>query len=92
MRKIPTDEPINLFVKRIFDITFSLVVIICVLSWLTPILGLIIKIESKGPIFFKQKRNGLDYKEFYCFKFRSMRPNPEAHLHQIKKNDPRVTV
>ena len=91
MRKIPTDEPINLFVKRIFDITFSLVVIIGVLSWLTPILGLIIKIESKGPIFFKQKRNGLDYKEFYCFKFRSMRPNPEAHLHQIKKNDPRVT-
>ena len=75
----------------IFDITFSLVVIIGVLSWLTPILGLIIKIESKGPIFFKQKRNGLDYKEFYCFKFRSMRPNPEAHLHQIKKNDPRVT-
>lgn len=91
MRKIPTDEPINLFVKRIFDIAFSLVVIIGVLSWLTPILGLIIKIESKGPIFFKQKRNGLDYKEFYCFKFRSMRPNPEAHLHQIKKNDPRVT-
>jgi putative colanic acid biosynthesis UDP-glucose lipid carrier transferase len=91
MRKIPTDEPINLFIKRIFDITFSLVVIIGVLSWLTPILGLIIKIESKGPIFFKQKRNGLDYKEFYCFKFRSMRPNPEAHLHQIKKNDPRVT-
>ena len=91
MRRIPTDEPINLFVKRIFDVIFSLVVIIGVLSWLTPILGLIIKMESKGPIFFKQKRNGLDYKEFYCYKFRSMRPNPEAHLYQIKKNDPRVT-
>lgn len=91
MRRIPTDEPINLFVKRIFDVIFSLVVIIGVLSWLTPILGLIIKIESKGPIFFKQKRNGLDYKEFYCYKFRSMRPNPEAHLYQIQKNDPRVT-
>ena len=49
------------------------------------IIGLIIRIESRGPIFFKQKRNGLDYKEFYCYKFRSMRPNPEAHLHQIKK-------
>ncbi len=92
MRRIPTDEPINLFVKRIFDVIFSLVVIIGVLSWLTPILGLIIKMESKGPIFFKQKRNGLDYKEFYCYKFRSMRPNPEAHLYQIQKNDPRVTV
>ncbi len=91
MRRIPTDEPINLFVKRIFDVIFSLVVIIGVLSWLTPILGLIIKMESKGPIFFKQKRNGLDYKEFYCYKFRSMRPNPEAHLYQIQKNDPRVT-
>ena len=87
MRRIPTDEPINLFVKRIFDVIFSLIVIIGVLSWLTPILGLIIKMESKGPIFFKQKRNGLDYKEFYCYKFRSMRPNPEAHLYQIKKND-----
>ena len=91
MRRIPTDEPINLFVKRIFDVIFSLIVIIGVLSWLTPILGLIIKMESKGPIFFKQKRNGLDYKEFYCYKFRSMRPNPEAHLYQIKKNDTRVT-
>ncbi len=91
MRRIPTDEPINLFLKRIFDVIFSLIVIIGVLSWLTPILGLIIKMESKGPIFFKQKRNGLDYKEFYCYKFRSMRPNPEAHLYQIQKNDPRVT-
>ena len=91
MRRIPTDEPINLFIKRTFDIFFSLVVIIGILSWLTPILGLIIKFESKGPIFFKQKRNGLDYKEFYCYKFRSMKPNPDAHIHQIKKNDPRVT-
>ena len=85
------DEPINQFVKRSFDILFSLIVIIGILSWLTPLLGLIIRIESRGPVFFKQKRNGLDYKEFYCYKFRSMRPNPEAHLHQIRKGDPRVT-
>ena len=91
MRKIATEEPINQFIKRSFDILFSLFVIIGVLSWLTPLLGIIIKFESKGPIFFKQKRNGLDYKEFYCYKFRSMKPNPEAHLHQIKKGDPRVT-
>ena len=91
MRRIPTDEPINLFIKRSFDILFSLLVIVVILSWLTPLLGIIIKIESRGPIFFKQKRNGLDYKEFYCYKFRSMRPNPEAHLHQIRKGDPRVT-
>ena len=91
MRKIATEEPINQFIKRSFDILFSLFVIVGVLSWLTPLLGIIIKYESKGPVFFKQKRNGLDYKEFYCYKFRSMKPNPEAHIHQIKREDPRVT-
>lgn len=91
LRSIPIDEPINLFIKRSFDIFFSLLVIIGILSWLTPLIGFLIKIESKGPVFFKQKRNGLDYKEFYCYKFRSMKPNPEAHLHQIRKGDPRVT-
>lgn len=91
MRKIPMDEPFNKFLKRSFDIVLSLVVIVGILSWLTPILGLLIKLESKGPIFFKQKRNGLDYKEFYCYKFRSMIPNPMADLHQIRKGDERVT-
>ncbi len=91
LRKIPMDEPFNKFVKRGFDILLSLSVIIGILSWLTPLLGLLIKLESKGPIFFKQKRNGLDYKEFYCYKFRSMKPNPMADLHQIKKGDIRVT-
>ena len=91
MRKIPIDEPFNKFIKRSFDVVLSIFVIVAILSWLTPLLGLIIKLESKGPIFFKQKRNGLDYKEFYCYKFRSMRPNADAHLYQISKNDPRVT-
>jgi len=91
MRKIPIEEPFNKFVKRGFDIALSLIIIVGILSWLTPLLGLIIKLESKGPIFFKQKRNGLDYREFYCYKFRSMRPNPMAHLHQVQKNDPRIT-
>ncbi|HAV55326.1 MAG TPA: undecaprenyl-phosphate glucose phosphotransferase, partial [Aequorivita sp.] len=91
MRKIPIDEPFNKFIKRGFDIVLSLIIIVGILSWLTPLLGLLIKLESKGPVFFKQKRNGLDYKEFYCFKFRSMIPNPMAHLEQIKKGDERVT-
>ncbi|MEZ4857325.1 MAG: undecaprenyl-phosphate glucose phosphotransferase [Flavobacteriaceae bacterium] len=91
LRKIPIEEPFNKFIKRGFDIVTATLIIIGVLSWLTPILALFIKLESKGPVFFKQKRNGLDYKEFYCYKFRSMRPNPEAHLYQIRKNDPRVT-
>lgn len=91
MRRIPMDEPFNKFIKRSFDIVLSLLVIVGILSWLTPLLGLFIKLESKGPVFFKQKRNGLDYKEFYCYKFRSMKPNPMADLHQISKGDERVT-
>jgi|TARA_R110002110_G_scaffold49502_1_gene146881 putative colanic acid biosynthesis UDP-glucose lipid carrier transferase len=91
LRKIPIEEPFNKFIKRFFDIALSLFIIAGVLSWLTPILGLLIKLESKGPIFFKQRRNGLDYKEFYCYKYRSMKPNANADLHQISKGDPRVT-
>lgn len=91
LRKIQMDEPFNKFLKRTFDIVLSLLVIVGILSWLTPLLGLLIKLESKGPVFFKQKRNGLDYKEFYCYKFRSMHPNPLADLHQIRKGDARVT-
>ena len=91
LRKIPIDVPINKFIKRFFDIILSIFIIFFVLSWLTPLLAIFIKLESKGPVFFKQKRNGLDYKEFYCYKYRSMKPNPEAHLHQIRKGDPRVT-
>ncbi|GGE33694.1 exopolysaccharide biosynthesis polyprenyl glycosylphosphotransferase [Psychroflexus planctonicus] len=91
LRTIPIEEPINLYLKRVFDIIVSSLVIAGILSWLTPILAILIKVESKGPVFFKQKRNGLDYKEFYCFKFRSMKPNPEADIHQVRKNDVRIT-
>lgn len=91
LRTIPIEEPINLLTKRIFDILAASFVIVCILSWLTPILAILIKLESKGPVFFKQKRNGLDYKEFYCYKFRSMKPNPEADIHQVRKNDVRIT-
>jgi putative colanic acid biosynthesis UDP-glucose lipid carrier transferase len=91
LRKIPMDEPFNKFIKRSFDVILSLFVIVGVLSWLTPILALFISLESKGPVFFKQKRNGLDYKEFFCYKFRSMTPNPIADLYQVTKGDERIT-
>lgn len=91
MRNIPLDETINKILKRTFDIIFSLLMILGVLSWLIPILALFIKIETKGPVFFKQKRNGLNYKEFYCYKFRSMEPNALADLHQVTKGDTRIT-
>jgi putative colanic acid biosynthesis UDP-glucose lipid carrier transferase len=91
LRTIPLDKEVNKRLKRFFDIVFSLLIIICLLSWLTPFISLIILIESKGPIFFKQKRNGLNYEEFYCYKFRSMHLNPIADLEQVQKNDPRIT-
>ena len=91
LRDIPLDYPVNLFFKRTFDIIFSAIVIVFLLSWLTPIIAILIKLESKGPVFFKQSRNGFNYKEFDCYKFRSMTPNKNAHLYQATRDDQRVT-
>jgi len=89
--KSPLDKPLNAFIKRAFDIVFSSCMILCVLSWLTPILAIAIKLESKGPVFFKQLRNGEFYKPFYLYKFRSMRPNRLADIQQVSKDDNRIT-
>ena len=91
LRSIPLQESVNKFLKRLFDILFASVIIIFILSWLTPILALIIKMESKGPAFFSQSRNGFNYKEFDCYKFRSMTPNKYANLNQATKGDLRIT-
>jgi putative colanic acid biosynthesis UDP-glucose lipid carrier transferase len=91
LRTISLQDSINKFVKRIFDILFSSFIIIFILSWLTPILAILIKLESKGPVFFKQSRNGFNYQEFDCYKFRSMTPNKNAHVYQATKGDIRVT-
>ena len=77
--------------KRVFDIIFSSSVIIFILSWLTPLVAILIKLESKGPVFFKQARNGFNYKEFYCYKFRSMTTNSEANFYQATRGDQRIT-
>jgi putative colanic acid biosynthesis UDP-glucose lipid carrier transferase len=83
-------DPITKVFKRVFDIIFSLFVLVFLLSWLVPILAILIKIESRGPIFFKQGRPGIDEKEFFCFKFRSMKINKTTER-EASKNDPRVT-
>ncbi|WP_445958131.1 undecaprenyl-phosphate glucose phosphotransferase [Yeosuana sp.] len=92
LRDIPLQVPINKFLKRLFDILLSLAVIVFLLSWLTPLLAILIRLESKGPIFFKQTRNGFNYSEFDCYKFRSMTPNKDAHLNQATKGDQRITI
>ncbi|WP_299244511.1 exopolysaccharide biosynthesis polyprenyl glycosylphosphotransferase [uncultured Aquimarina sp.] len=88
-REIPLDDSINKFVKRSFDIILALAVMVFILSWLTPLLFFLMQLESKGPVFFMQRRNGIDYKEFYCYKYRSMIANTTGN--QTIKGDDRVT-
>ena len=90
-RSIPIQVPISKITKRVFDIIFASAIIVFVLSWLTPIIAILIKLESKGPVFFKQSRNGFNYKEFDCYKFRSMTPSDDANLQQATKGDMRIT-
>jgi putative colanic acid biosynthesis UDP-glucose lipid carrier transferase len=91
VNEIPLDNAFNRVFKRAFDIVFSAFVLVFILSWLIPLVGLLIKLESKGPVFFIQERNGENNKVFMCLKFRSMTPNDYADTHQAVKNDPRIT-
>lgn len=91
LRSDPLDDVGNRIKKRVLDIVVSFLVIVLVLSWLIPILGLLILLESRGPVFFSQLRTGKNKKPFYCLKFRSMRTNKDADLRQATQNDNRVT-
>lgn len=90
-RSEPLENLGNKVLKRLFDVTFSSFVILFVLSWLVPIIALVIKLDSKGPIFFKQLRSGKNNRPFYCLKFRSMKVNKGANRVQASKNDNRIT-
>ena len=84
----PLALPVNKAIKRLVDILFSSIILLCLLPFF-PILALIIKLQSPGPIFFKQLRTGIDGKDFYCYKFRSMHVNDDADKVQATKDDPR---
>ncbi len=90
-RPEPLEHIVNAAFKRLFDIFFSLFVIVFILSWLLPVIAVLIKITSPGPVFFKQLRSGRDNQPFYCLKFRSMRVNANADKLQAVKNDNRIT-
>ena len=92
LRSEPLDDVGNRIKKRVLDIVVSSLVIVFILSWLVPILGLLILLESKGPVFFAQLRTGKNKTPFYCLKFRSMRSNKDADIKQATKNDSRVTA
>jgi putative colanic acid biosynthesis UDP-glucose lipid carrier transferase len=91
VRAEPLESMLNRFLKRMFDILFSIFVILFVLTWLFPILALLIKLGSKGPIFFVQIRSGRDNKPFRCYKFRSMAVNADSNKKQATKGDKRIT-
>ncbi|MDO3693622.1 undecaprenyl-phosphate glucose phosphotransferase [Wenyingzhuangia sp. chi5] len=91
LRKEPLQSLSNRFIKRIFDLVFSLAVIILIFSWLFPIIAIIIKLTSKGPVFFSQLRTGRDGESFKCLKFRSMEVNEDSDSKQATKGDKRIT-
>ena len=89
--KEPLQRGFLRFLKRIFDVVFSFFVIIFSLFFLFPWIVLMIKLTSKGPVFFRQKRSGLDNNIFVCYKFRTLFVSENNNINQIKKNDSRVT-
>ena len=91
MRADPLEDVGNRMMKRIFDVFVSGLVIIFILSWLIPLVAILILLDSPGPIFFTQLRTGLTDNPFYCYKFRTMKINNESDSKQATKNDSRVT-
>ena len=84
----PLEEPLNRLLKRLSDIVLSILCLIPT-ALLLPFIALAIKRQSPGPLFFRQLRTGLDGRQFYCYKFRSMHVNKEADSRQATKDDPR---
>ena len=91
IKEAPLNDGLNKFIKRCFDIVFSLFILIFILSWLSIILFILIKLESKGPLFYKHKRNGINYKEFNCYKYRSLTTIKEVKGTYVKQDDYRLT-
>ncbi|MCK0130233.1 undecaprenyl-phosphate glucose phosphotransferase [Flavobacteriaceae bacterium F08102] len=91
VKKLPFESAENHIVKRLFDVIFAIFICVFVMSWLIPILWVLIKLESKGPLFFTQKREGIRGETFTCYKFRSMKLNDLSDKIHATKNDERVT-
>jgi putative colanic acid biosynthesis UDP-glucose lipid carrier transferase len=91
LRKEPLEDTGNRIKKRALDVVLSFLAIIFILSWLIPLIALLIKLDSKGPIFFIQLRSGKNNQPFRCLKFRSLRVNDQADSVQVSRNDDRIT-
>ena len=84
----PLEDPLNRLLKRLLDIVFSFLCLMFT-ALLLPFIVLVIKRQSPGPVFFRQLRTGIDGKDFYCYKFRSMHVNDDADRLQATEDDPR---
>lgn len=89
--KYPLDYYSNFLVKRIFDLVFSITILVLLCSWLFPVIAILIKVTSKGPVFFVQKRYGFHEEVFCCLKFRTMVVNDESATKTTEDNDSRIT-
>jgi putative colanic acid biosysnthesis UDP-glucose lipid carrier transferase len=87
----PLDNNMNSFLKRLFDVVVSSILILGLLSWLIPLMAICIRIDSRGPLFFIQKRMKKGGRYFSCIKFRTMICNPEADTLAATENDRRIT-
>lgn len=91
LRTEPLENLDSQLKKRWFDLFFSIMIIFFLLSWLIPLLAILIKLDSRGPVFFTQLRSGKNNKPFLCYKFRSLKVNVEANKKQVTKDDDRFT-
>ena len=91
LREEPLRDFVNRFLKRMFDLIFSFLVILFVLSWLFPLVAILIKFSSRGPILFKQLRSGVNNEQFVCYKFRSMTLSSSSDTKQATQGDARIT-
>jgi putative colanic acid biosynthesis UDP-glucose lipid carrier transferase len=87
----PLDKKSNAILKRAFDIVISSLIILLLFPFLIPLIAFFIKLDSKGPVFFIQKRNKRDGTVFTCFKFRTMIQNPSSDTLPCVENDERIT-
>ena len=84
----PLEEPLNSLLKRVFDIIVSIIAL-AFTALLLPFVAIGIEVQSPGPLLFRQRRTGMDGKDFWCLKFRSMRVNADSDRKQATKDDPR---
>ena len=85
------DKFYNRLIKRTVDVFLGSLLVLALLTWIIPLVAILIKLDTRGPVFFIQKRTGLRRKSFYCIKFRTMYVNKDANRLEVQENDRRIT-